>query len=904
MPPDQSDPRGAAASSSPGAAASILVGNTRRNTASPMQPPGGAANSDVTDTPEKNTPASNHGGGSAAVVLAPRTGAARSSSPHLQTHSPPALARQSGGDHSPAHLSNSTSPFYMADITTAAAAGAGARSRNGEDNSSTNKKNGEDGTTGTSAARLLTPLRTTVKNTAVPRTSPREDSLYPTIPDAGDAELIAFEEQEPRGSAWGIPSVVVLRHRMGFSTVELTAHQRETYSRYDLENFVLYKEQKYNAVNVLWRFCLLLMFILTFSVFCLVFSTCTTEWVALQHTDSYLSLGLFVACHNRSWSECAPRVSSRLEWTVTDVVTGATLCTASANFVHRFIGAIWSMAILQLLCELIALALTAWIAARPTRSGALVMLFFDLLLGTLSGVVAVVLFHHYSSCLRQTCEGEHLSGRLCNVSWRYGYKLYLGALAVHGLLLLLALCMHSYIHNIRVTARKQLRAERHRASRRHADAVEYMVHVMNSTTGGTDDHHHRHRHEEEEGEDGSGGVGGYGRDNEAALGEASPNERRRLATTQRGTRSGEGGSPPPPRDAPEQPGHSTLHISFADVPDRERRRSPSAREQRNARGGGDTQQGQQSWRGEQGTHNHLSSSGRGDGGAARSVSDLTERTAADSGLGSEVSPPTAFATQRRRGDRRRQRQRTASPLFPTGSPHQPQHHHVTPGASNQSKRKMKKKLSSETAAYTQARKRNRFFMRFFQRAYDANYLTAAELGVPIAGATDWVYDDRSDMYYSFERNMFWDPLTHEYYNCALKTWQESPDQVVEVRDVLDFMLEESEEGSGGEDGQAEQAEQRSAMDVDVYVDASEEDEPTRRRRSVQHHGEPITAATATATGGAESSAIGGTGPSASSRNLNRSAWTAEGEEGDERVFRAGAGEDASDLPSTPSSLRG
>ncbi|CUE74073.1 Hypothetical protein, putative, partial [Bodo saltans] len=52
------------------------------------------------------------------------------------------------------------------------------------------------------------------------------------------------------------------------------------------------------------------------------------------------------------------------------------------------------------------------------------------------------------------------------------------------------------------------------------------------------------------------------------------------------------------------------------------------------------------------------------------------------------------------------------------------------------------------------------------------YITAAEMGVEIAGSDDWVYAEQADMYYSFALEMFWDPINREYYNCRLGRWQE------------------------------------------------------------------------------------------------------------------------------------
>ncbi|RNE96897.1 uncharacterized protein Tco025E_09610 [Trypanosoma conorhini] len=61
------------------------------------------------------------------------------------------------------------------------------------------------------------------------------------------------------------------------------------------------------------------------------------------------------------------------------------------------------------------------------------------------------------------------------------------------------------------------------------------------------------------------------------------------------------------------------------------------------------------------------------------------------------------------------------------------------------------------------------------------YLTAEEFNITIEGADDWVYDDRSDLFYSFELDMFWDPLTRDYYSRELRSWQVTPQGMMGLR---------------------------------------------------------------------------------------------------------------------------
>lgn len=91
---------------------------------------------------------------------------------------------------------------------------------------------------------------------------------------------------------------------------------------------------------------------------------------------------------------------------------------------------------------------------------------------------------------------------------------------------------------------------------------------------------------------------------------------------------------------------------------------------------------------------------------------------------------------------------------------------------NNDKNQIKNDATSKIQAkrlFSKMLKRRSLLVHLLSRNSDANYLTARELGVSIPHANDWVYDDRSDMFYSFSINSFYDPLSGEFYNVALKT---------------------------------------------------------------------------------------------------------------------------------------
>ena len=50
------------------------------------------------------------------------------------------------------------------------------------------------------------------------------------------------------------------------------------------------------------------------------------------------------------------------------------------------------------------------------------------------------------------------------------------------------------------------------------------------------------------------------------------------------------------------------------------------------------------------------------------------------------------------------------------------------------------------------------------------HMSAVEMGVHIVGASDWVYDEENDMFYSFDIDTFWDNRTEMYFDRSLGRW--------------------------------------------------------------------------------------------------------------------------------------
>lgn len=64
-----------------------------------------------------------------------------------------------------------------------------------------------------------------------------------------------------------------------------------------------------------------------------------------------------------------------------------------------------------------------------------------------------------------------------------------------------------------------------------------------------------------------------------------------------------------------------------------------------------------------------------------------------------------------------------------------------------------------------------------EEEYDDEELEEPEPIYPtfeIAGARDWVFDDRSRFYYSHVLNMFWDPSTQKYFDVETNVWRATP----------------------------------------------------------------------------------------------------------------------------------
>lgn len=555
--------------------------------------------------------------------------------------------------------------------------------------------------------------------------------------DDDDHRGSGCEEEASHGDdgEGAVPPVLLLRHRMGYSIVKLTKEQRATFTRHDLESFLLYKEQKYNAVNALSRFCVGLLLMTTLSSLCLLFSVFSPNWQVVRYDGGAQTIGLLFACRQHVLQQCVYRTSALFARAVVDTATGLTVCSVSEAQAKRYAGAMWAVEILHVLGQLLVLCLTMYIACRPTRSKALVWVVWILLGCTAAGVANSVVFPAYVRCDRLTCSARHQSSNkaACERYYGWGYHSYIAVAALQAFCGLIAFAMYSYVVQIRVKAQVQLREERRRKA--VEKAAEHFVRSIleeRGAKGGPSSMDATTR-----GELGNNPLAGSGR---ASLPWQSQQQQQRAINSVTVRRHGDPYSRRRSSDSGYILQHTEGHLT-----------APQGRGRRSLNGtlsGGD--------------------GGRPPGKPPHNGSMVGLRVS----LASSRQGSFVYVSEMQSPDTAR-------------NPNS--HSHVTAPASH---REEKSPLwRQEPLVLRKARQERKRLESIFRRDYDPSYLTAAELGVTIAGASDWVYDDRSDMYYSFERNLFWDPLTDEYFNCALRTWQENPDTIVDVRDAMQYAWE-------------------------------------------------------------------------------------------------------------------
>lgn len=670
-----------------------------------------------------------------------------------------------------------------------------------------------------------------------------------------------------------LPQVFLLRHRMGYSTVTLSSKQRATFTRADLEDFLLYKEQKYNAVNSLGRFSVLLLLISTFAVFCLVFSACSTDWHTVAYDGFYQGMGLFVAC--RQWDrllvQCTHPTSVLFSRSVVDPVAAAStgaavVCYVSRAWARGYVAGLWTVGILHLLGQLAALGLIVHISLRPTRTASLLWVVWILLVCLLLGVINCVLFPFYVRCDRRACQGRgggggggNDDGRLCSEGFGWGYSLYIAATALHALCFLFAFAMDHHIRRIRADAKVLLRQERRRKVVEEA-AEEFVKQIIldnSSSSGGTAGRitanntnasnsnnyeslnntlatlnmgatyqHHL----------GSILQGGLGASRRVSPSQSPHHHTMAMTTT--------------PRLLPAGPGLATVDISRAGDPNKRRAtefgRGGYALQQtvvRQRRGRPRPPHPSPLQQQQRGSSCSPGLDYGGGGGVGSSSSSglrglrviLSPGSGASGGshiYASEVAPtppshtqPSAARSPRPRSAANTRRPSTCDTSGVGGGvgvqPRGPHPSLPSPFSAEEElphQHKQPQQPTPEPKVYSTTRKqrqRLRCVMYDHDGAVegDDDYLTAAELGVPIAGASDWVYDDKSDMYYSFERNLFWDSLTGEYFNCGMRTWQETPDSIVDVRDAMEFAWEVAGHEEGIDDSDARDEGEGSGDDV-------------------------------------------------------------------------------------------
>ncbi|CCW70479.1 unnamed protein product [Phytomonas sp. Hart1] len=553
--------------------------------------------------------------------------------------------------------------------------------------------------------------------------------------------------------------MLLLHHRMGYSIITLTESQRNLYKWANLEKYLLYKGQKYSSVNVLGRFCIILLIIYTFSTIFLAISMSTSSWFILRFGKKYESYSLFMNC----WDQ-------PLQLTVCKMYTlvkkhesffpAIALSTGKGSAQVKYAFAMLGVSIFHIICQVVALFNIFWIAGRPTRSRMLFATILFLCLCVFAGTTNLILFSYSVQCEIKACGLSTQRGRGCELYYGWGYRLYSALIGINTFCVLMSICMYSYIYMISQRISAQL--EGHRGCRYGQEAAQRHIHDRNSSKAFFDGDN-----------DTSNTV-----NNDSFI---TSTEIKTFPTQANATlRDGKGSGCHLPNtnknfNTSSQSGglaHSPLYSSqnLRQLDGAQNMGNPSQTRFRSTKS--ERNQMRVFFLNEDKNHfipnkeSHMASDTLHCLNTTRALSEQhldTSSSLLGSVQGKEALHESALCPKSRWGDFFHKGK--AAP-FVNGRHTRSEECQITNSQHN----------DCDEQRYV--RKHRSAFAHLFRWDSDPDYITAAELGVQIDGANDWVYHDRSDMYYSFERNMFWDPLTHEYYNCALKCWQETPEKIV------------------------------------------------------------------------------------------------------------------------------
>lgn len=250
---------------------------------------------------------------------------------------------------------------------------------------------------------------------------------------------------------------------------------------------LLIKTHMYNSVNGFYRFIFVLVLVLPILILCQVCSVVSSSWafnVCQGGNGAAIERGVFTSCPARVTASCpnskltvmktslAMASLKRFDSTNTDHI----LCEVSSTEAQTYTITLFACAALQFLCLFIMLVCTWRLFLRATRRRAMWVLFCVTVLSTCLGIVIAVLFSVATRCERQNNGGAPLFSTFedsineerrknwtkCASGFTWGYKLYIGAVAMHGLYLFINVLNMRFLYEVNANAFQRLQEDRRR----------------------------------------------------------------------------------------------------------------------------------------------------------------------------------------------------------------------------------------------------------------------------------------------------------------------------------------------------------------------------------------------------------------------------------------------------------
>lgn len=273
------------------------------------------------------------------------------------------------------------------------------------------------------------------------------------------------------------PDLVTVAPAPGMSRAETEA----------VELRLLIKTHMYNSVNGFYRFIFVLVLVLPILLICHVCSVASSAWafnVCQGGNGTLIERGVFISCPEKVTASCSNSKFTVMKESLAmaslkryDSTHPSELrCEVSASQAKTYTITMFTCAVAQFICLFIMLVCTWRLFLRATRRRTMWVLFCVTLLSTCLGIVVAVLFSVATRCERQSNAGAPLfssfDDRLneerkenwprCASGFAWGYKLYIGAVAVHGVYLFLNILNMRFLYEVNANAYQRLQEDRRR----------------------------------------------------------------------------------------------------------------------------------------------------------------------------------------------------------------------------------------------------------------------------------------------------------------------------------------------------------------------------------------------------------------------------------------------------------